>query len=120
MMQFCMDHWNMLREALKERGLYALVPDNSEKAIDNLQREMTGERSVDTFDPLMNAHWAIIGNLMDQFGLAVMGEGCPLCLANEAHDTQCHDPNCSGPKPFDKYIEYAADEQVAAWKGLNQ
>jgi len=124
-MHFCTDHWDRLRKAIEERGLASLVPDSGEKAASNMARELEGERSIDTFDPLMNAHWAIVNNLMAIASnpIAVMQhDGCPLCLANETHEAQCTDPDCEGPRDtmFDSWIDKAADEQVEVWKELNE
>jgi hypothetical protein len=120
--QFCQLHWNALREAIARHGLSALVPDSADTALASLREELAGvERTIDTYDPLMAAHFAIINNLMEEFGLVVMiDEGCPLCHANEAHARQCTDVNCALVNPYDEYIELAAAGQVEVWKSFRE
>jgi hypothetical protein len=119
--QFCLDHWNRLRAAIEQRGLGALVPDSDEKAMSNLQEELSGApRTIDTYDPLMSAQWAIVTNLVSWFGLVALGEGCPLCHANEAHAMHCTDVNCAVIDPYDTFIERAVDDQVEVWKSFGE
>jgi hypothetical protein len=131
-MQFCAAHWTTLRQALAARGIDHLVAKGGEaataKQLDQLvQREETREN----FDPLMSAHWAILGNVMMRLeraggrdlGLYIMFGGkdiCPLCAINTAHKDSCTDPRCGLDKErgYDWMIDTAADEQLAAARKL--
>jgi hypothetical protein len=143
--QFCQDHWDRLRAAIDARGLSALVPETGEQAAANLTAELAHGRTVDTFDPLMSAMFAIFSNAMDAIARAggsplyLMGDGpedpvegyglihagktwprCPLCYLGLAHELTCADLLCKLPRK-DGYawmIDRAADDQVEAWKAL--
>jgi hypothetical protein len=119
-MQFCQDHWDRLRAKIAERGLSALVPDSGEKAVAALRDQLAGApTTVDNFDPLMGAMWAIVANLMDTFGLVVMTDpGCPLCKANQAHEEQCAYPGHCTFEGYDYMLDRAADDQVTTWQEL--
>lgn len=146
-MRFCQEHWDPLREAIDERGLMGFVPDNGEQAMKQMVDEMeTGTTTVDNFDPLMGAHWAIATNAMKILGeqggpQAVMYlmagpdvpedpvkgydgyEGrtwprCPLCYLNLAHEVSCNGEGCTLDKErgFDWMIGRAADEQLERYE----
>lgn len=120
-MQFCQDHWDRLRAKITERGLSALVPESGEEAVAKVSDQLAGAPlTVDNFDPLMGAMWAIVSNLMDTFGIVVMtSPGCPLCSANRAHHEQCQDEECPGGEfAFDYMLDRAADDQVTTWQEL--
>jgi hypothetical protein len=117
-MQFCDDHWTRLRKAIDDRGLGALVPDSGEQAASNLENLLeTQQPTIDNFDPLMNAQWAIVSNL----GMEILYiDGCPLCYANAEHaKDKCED--CEDPEHgYDKWIDFAADDQLDAYKQLTE
>lgn len=120
-MRFCQPHWDALRAAIEARGLSALVAESGEKAMSNIARELeTGEQTLDTFDPLMNAHWQLVANLGKAGGGGVVSmlalEGCPLCFANEQHKAHCDKPACTFS--YDAWTGFAADEQVKVWQSL--
>lgn len=120
-MRFCQPHWDALRAAIETRGLSALVPDSGEQAMSNIARELgSGEQTLDTFDPLMNAHWAIVDRLGVIFGAlnVIMQDGCPICAGNAAHDAACDQPETCRPNYYDAWIDRAADEQVKVWQFL--
>ncbi len=79
-MKFCQEHWNGLRAAIEERGLTHLVARGGKEAVESLAREARGEATKDDFDPLMAAHNMILGQFVEDIGLAAFdGEKCPLC-----------------------------------------
>lgn len=126
-MQFCQDHWDRLRAKIEERGLSALVPDDGEKAAAAMTERLAGApATVDNFDPLMGSMWAIVSNLADRFGAAVLlNDGCPLCEANKAlvdHAAECTNPECTagegGDSGYDWMLDRAADDQVTEWQEL--
>lgn len=136
-MVMCQTHWTQLREAITTRGLAALVAENGEKAASNVRRELTEGPSIDSYDPLMAAFWAISSNGMEFVGnlggnpLATMMEDspehmrCVICYLNwmmDEHDRLCTNVNCQKPKGeashYEWMIDRAADDQVETWKAM--
>jgi hypothetical protein len=62
---------------IDERGLSHLVAKDGFQAAKNTLAEAKGEPS--NYDPLMSAHWMILDQAMQVFGLEIMGDYCPLC-----------------------------------------
>lgn len=116
-MRFCQPHWDALRAAIAERGLAALVPDTGEKATGAFVSAVTDGPTVDNFDPLMGAMWAIVGNLSAIDMSVLFRDECPVCYGNAAHAEHCTTPGCP-PAYYDQWIGYAAADQVTAWKAL--
>ncbi len=134
-MRFCPDHWERLREAIKARGLYALVADSGEQAAKNLVSELADGSTIDNFDPLMGAHNAIVAQAMDiipgqykQNPMMLFADpdehpewACPICALNwchEEHDRLCTVEDCTWPKGFDwsdDMITGAADHMATVW-----
>lgn len=84
-MKFCSTHWESLKTAIKEAGLYDQVAQSGEELA---QRTAAGE-----IDPLMYAHNCIVSNALQCGGLYLMtqkpdgSEYCPLCeLEAHAHN----------------------------------
>lgn len=120
-MKFCQPHWDSLRTAIKDRGLYALVADSGHQAVSNMVSELNDGPTIDNFDPLMSAHWAIVNNLADIEPRVLFMDDCPLCFANRAHAEGCVVPDCAGGTTyFDEWINKAADAQIDAWKARGQ
>jgi hypothetical protein len=121
MTTLCQDHWDQLRAAVDERGLGALVAESGEEAMHRTVRELEGERSIDSFDPLMNAFFLILGHAVELAGPRVMagpGDGCFLCWMNLEHEHSC--TGCSLPRVngFDHWIDKAADATKQRWLEL--
>lgn len=101
-MKFCQPHWVALGEGVKARGMWHLVPQTAEEAAANLQREVDG--GVETFDPLMGAHWRIANRVLDNIAktqgpgaaLAAVGDPdfCPLCAVQISYESYG-----DGPRP---------------------
>jgi hypothetical protein len=109
-MKFCMPHWEALRKAIDDRGLYSLVATSGTEVVSKMVGESSDGVSVDSFDPLMGAHNAPNPDGTDR---------CPLCFLNQDHVAHCEDPTCElGATGFDAWIDRAADEQLNVWKGL--
>lgn len=120
-MKMCQPHWDTLRDAIKARGLSALVAESGQQAIDNLGSELAHGPTIDNFDPLMGAFWAITSNLSDIDPRTLFMDDCGLCFANKEHEQRCQVPDCEGGATyFDSWIERAADDQVAAWKARGE
>ena len=134
-MIICQKHWDALRNALNERGLGALVSENGEQVIDKTVREYTEGRTLDTYDPLMAAFWAISANGMDFIhdmggDLRVLMvdlpdrpfDRCTICYLNwmlEQHTATCTRTECKPGKSYEWMIDRAADDQVTTWKSLS-
>lgn len=119
-MKFCMPHWNSLRQAIEDRGLGNLVAKGGEALTNKIQAEIdAGDVTQGSFDPLLGAHNAIIGNLLSVVGVDLLynnedgSDRCPLCYAVD---------NCACGKgeacEFRTWINHAADDALAQAKEL--
>ena len=137
-MKFCPDHWQALRDAIKSRGLDALVADSGQKAASNLASELQDGSTIDNFDPLMGAHNAIVAQAMDiikerytQNPMMVFADenehpewACPICALNWCHDEHnrlCTQEGCNWPKEFDwsdEMVNGASDHMLGEWQKL--
>jgi len=79
-LKFCQPHWDELKDAVKARGMWPLVAENGQAAINRMVDEIENRATDDTYDPLMSAHWMIASRALECGGLYLMtGEYCPLC-----------------------------------------
>src|SRR5689334_6845468 len=63
---FCQEHWDMLKAAITARGLDSLIAPDGETAVAQLANQLESEGSTPTnYDPLMSAMFAISGNAAD-------------------------------------------------------
>lgn len=106
-MRICQEHWGRLRTAIEERGLASLISGDGHKLMDKLQSELAqGGQTVETYDPLSNANFAIWSNALERGGPYLMGQKengehyCPICESVE-----------HGGPDADWWINSAADEQ---------
>lgn len=126
-MKFCQDHWDRLREAIKERGLGEYIAEGGHEAASRMAGQVDARKVTKAnFEPLMGAHNAILSNAMGLVGLEVFADGaggphlCPICYLNETHARECKDPKCTlGPTGFDAWIDYAADGQAKLLESLS-
>jgi len=88
-MRFCNKHWLMLREAIKDRGLWELVPQRGIDAATKARHWNEGVHCLNTFDPLMFAHNAIIEAVIHERGYDKAfkpnpdgSPRCPVCFSN--------------------------------------
>jgi hypothetical protein len=83
--KFCQPHWDMLRAAIKVRGIDHLGAKTGEAAIADIKAEL--EQTERDYDPLMDCHWMITSRAVKAGGLAVMcskpdgSQYCPVCEA---------------------------------------
>ncbi len=140
-MKFCQPHWETIQDAIAARGLKGLISETGEEAATKMRRQMDGEDSVDSFEPLLEAHGAIAGNAIDVIADAggdwryLLTDGdedpikghkgqtwprCPLCYINKAHETNCKGDKCELPLEtgYDYMIDKAADQALEHWKAL--
>lgn len=127
-MKFCQPHWDRLRHAIQARGLSDLIAKDGAEAAQQMRDDIEGKpKTLDTFDPLMAAHWMIVNNAMEMIKgvggnpLALMCQDsehpeleCPICHLNflsAEHDRTCTEPNCKKKRgqTFDDWIDKAAD-----------
>jgi hypothetical protein len=121
-MKFCADHWGKLEAAICARGLRQFVASSGQEAIHRMATELADdskEKERSTFEPLIAAHFCIIGNVLNVVGLAVMApngsDKCPLCFIQTEHDAHCKATDCI---PYETWIDRAADDQLARAKEL--
>ena len=145
-MRFCEDHWTSLRAALDERGLTNLIAESGEAATTKLRRALEGEDSIDSYEPLEEAIYAIVANVAatieacgnDPFYLMTTGpehsvEGCdgfedrtwprcPVCYLNLVHEVSCDGDRtkCNLPRTtgYDWMITRAAEDTLEHWENL--
>jgi len=114
-MQFCTKHWSGLKDAIRERGLQQLVASSSEEGFAKQVEQLESSTVTrTTFDPLMGAHYAILGRALEVAGLSLMlqnedgSDRCPLCYLQAEHDKHCTTEGCG--HSFEPWIGYAADD----------
>lgn len=84
-MKLCQSHWDMLRAALKERGIDHLGAKTGHEVIEDMKTELAGGDT--DFDPLMCCNYMIWNRGLELGGLYLMGqkddgsEYCPICEA---------------------------------------
>lgn len=82
-MGVCQDHWTKLREKIDEVGLGALVAETAEDAMRSTVRELSEGPSVDSYNPLMSAYFAILANGGDMVKRA---GGSPLYVISDGDE----------------------------------
>lgn len=136
-MQFCQNHWDLLKKAIAARGLNDLVSASGQEALKRSVDQLEGVPDTkENFDPLMGAHNMILNNAMsfcermEINALAMLAPpedhpeyGCPICFLNAAsleHDRTCTNPECRKEKgvTFESWIERAADDAASIAKEL--
>jgi hypothetical protein len=120
-MRMCMDHWNRLREAIDHQGLSHLVHKDGQSAAQAMADDLStgGAASVSTFDPLMQANFAIWSRALQTVGLALLQPGedgqdvCPICFINQ--HCSCPKENCA-----DEWIPSVAQFERQEWERLQK
>lgn len=83
----CQPHYEQLKQAIRDRGLWPLVAQSPEAASANIEAQVNGDQDPKNYDPLLNATMMIYHQGVKQGGLYMMtGDYCPLCEL-EAHTT---------------------------------
>ena len=87
-MRCCTPHWEALKKAVVERGLWPLVKTG--KALEeSIAAEFSESRASEDFDPLLRATLMIYSEAVTLGGMYLMSrdengkEYCPLCEADE-------------------------------------
>jgi hypothetical protein len=111
--KICQPHWDRLRAAIETRNLGQFIASSGREAVRRVAGQLENQPESGTFDPLMNANFAIWSNALKFGGLYLMGADekgqpyCPIC-ESETHNGY----------PADWWIENAADEQLQAARDL--
>lgn len=112
-MNFCAPHWEKLKQAIRERGLWPLVSPSAEVAHEATLQEIQHGPSKETFDPLLNATWAIYGRALECGGIYLMtGDYCPLCELDKHIDQVKHPTPAPYTTPSDAWIGGCCDAQL--------
>lgn len=145
-MKFCQPHWDALREAIADRGLEVLVAENGDEALTKMRRQLEGEDTIDSFEPLLHAHGLIMGNTLnilgpnglylmqpesvpeDEVSIADYGPQaagrtwprCPLCYLSLAHELSCDGCDLPREDGYAWMIDRAADDTLAKWQELGK
>lgn len=94
--KMCNEHKEKLHDAVRAHG-------------------MDDEPVAEGISPSAAVHWAIVDNLAREGGAGVIvAEGCPLCLANQGHNSACVDSTCTWT--YDSWIEDAAIGVASVWR----
>lgn len=82
-MKMCQIHWDALKQAITDKGMFHLVSKDGHELLDRMKKELNEEFAQ--FDPLMSAHNSIVSAAIAAGGIGIMGrdengnEYCPLC-----------------------------------------
>lgn len=118
-MRWCQGHWDGLKAEINRQGMSGLIPTDGNRMAENLQREIDGEQSTDTFDPLMGAMMGMNAFMMGPVGLGpmlFMMEGCPLCFVDDKHDELCKDGENCQQGLIAQFFVNAVGEQKQEWE----
>jgi hypothetical protein len=107
-MKMCAVHWEALRTAIEEKGLFHLVSGSGAGLKEKILNEDLAGPTPENFDPLMAANMSIWSNAIEQGGLYLMTDDyCPIC-ESEKH---------KGPSA-DWWITNAVNEQFEKAKQM--
>jgi hypothetical protein len=115
-LKFCDDHWEKLRQAVKDRGLWHLVARSGQEATERVKDELGNKETDATWDPLMACHWAVNGNALKMGGLYLLqGDLCQIC---EAIKHGCGDESLWINRPADDALAYAKEHGLIPTPGV--
>lgn len=107
-MKCCQPHWEELKQAIKDKGLYQLVHSTGEALMESMVNQLNGDHDKKDFDPLMNAVFAIYAHYLKFAGIqAANQDECPLCAVDRKF-----------PGASKNWIEGSTDDQLAAARYL--
>lgn len=109
-MKFCIPHWEQLKQAVKDRGMYHLVHSSGQAAMDALARVADGISDEKDFDPLMAATMRIYGQFAREAGWEKLdADICPLC---EIAETMPDMPDNWIDGCCDEMLEFARESKL--------
>lgn len=120
-MKICQQHWDKLRAKINEAGLGKFGANSGEQVVEIIKQHIHGDGS--SFDPLLNANFAIWGNFLSLVGIRALSpdDTCPLCYLDEFKKNGCGDPTCTKyHEDGDDWIEFSVRDQIeeARQRGL--
>lgn len=121
-MNFCQEHWDLLREKIYAAGLESLIADTGAEVAERLADSInTEETTLSNYDPLMSAMFALTNHAYTQMGdhnarICLLGGDCPICIANKIHDASCTEEGCE--LKFERFYENAVADEVERSKKL--
>lgn len=136
-MKFCDEHWERLKDAIRQVRLWSLVAESGEEGTRRMRSWVSEGLTVDNFDPLIGAYYAIFAGAMTTISgtykhdpLVVMADpehperSCPICAlvwCHEEHVRLCSQADCDFPKEYDwatNVLSAAADGALDQWRQL--
>lgn len=86
-LQMCLNHWEQCKQAIKDRGIWHLVPENGDESIERLTKQLVeGDTDKYLYDPLMDLSVMFNMEALKCGGLYLMipdENFCPLCEAEK-------------------------------------
>lgn len=87
-MNFCLSHWEELKDAIAERGLMQFVADSGPALVEHVVRDIKGENTVIDFDPLLGSSICVHRLAANVGGIAALMTAdpetgrpmCPVCF----------------------------------------
>lgn len=82
-MNWCQSHWDLLRQAVIDRGMDHLRAQTQEEATAGMTAELEGDE--EKFDPLMGSYWRINSKMNESLKslgrtAEILQLKCPLCI----------------------------------------
>jgi len=111
-MKFCHFHWDMLKNAVEDKGMWHLVAKSGQEAMERTKSEIEDGSQPGNFDPLMRLHWMISGRALEGLGLYLLsGDYCPMCEAGKCC-AKCKSLVDSWPNSAADAVKEEYDRQV--------
>lgn len=94
-MNFCQNHWDLLRDDIQKAGLTSLISDDGADLAEKIAKQFNeGEVTLSSYDPLLSAMFALANYCLEIIGpdnakIVILGEHCPMCAAHEIHEMSC-------------------------------
>ena len=96
-MRMCQKHWDGLRAEVSAQGLDQFISKDGAHATARIAEQIKGDKSAATFDPLLNANFAIFTQALKAGGLYLMNTDkdgnpyCPLCELEKNTDEKAEE-----------------------------
>lgn len=139
--KMCQDHWDKLLEAIKHRGMEALIAEDGETAATKMRRMLEEDITIDSFEPLLYASNNLLINSMktiEEGGgnpMYLLMEGpedpmvefnlpyatwsrCAICYLSQAHEATCKGCDLPTKDGYGFWVEKAADGALEKWQEL--
>lgn len=113
-MKFCQPHWEMLRQAVRDQGMWELVAQSGEECAQRTVSQLEEGAQPANFDPLMQLHWMIVNRVSekpDMLMFLMSGDHCPMCEAGK-HCAACKEIVAGWPASAAAFIKEEYDQRV--------